>query len=170
MPSNDYLNLCRPLLPLPSIFPSFRVFSMSRLFPSGGQSIGASASASVLPMNIQGRFPLGLIVLISLVSKGPSRVFSNTTVRKHQFFSAQSSLWANSHIHTRKTRILTRQAFVGKVMSLLFKYTVYVCHSLSSKEKHLLISFLQSPSTVISEPKKIKPVTVSISLHLLAMK
>ena len=114
-----------PLLPLPSIFPSFRVFSLSRHFTSGGQSIGASASASVLPMNIQGLFPLGLIGLISLVSKGPSRVFSSTTVRKHQFFSAQSSLWANSHLYitTRKTRILARQTFVGKVMSLLFKYT-----------------------------------------------
>ena len=65
----------------------------------GGQSIGASASASVLPMNIKGSFLLGLTGLISLQSKGISRVFSNTIVQKHQFFSAQLSLWSNSHIH-----------------------------------------------------------------------
>ena len=65
---------------------------MSQVFESGGQSIGASTSASVLPMNIQDLFPLGLIGLISLQSKGLSRVFSNTTVQKHQFFSAQPCL------------------------------------------------------------------------------
>ena len=68
-------------------------FPMSQLFPSGGQSIGAWLSASVLPMNIQGWFPLGLTGWISLQSKGLSRVFSNTMVQKHQFFSAQPSLW-----------------------------------------------------------------------------
>ena len=67
---------------------------------SGGQSIGVSASALVLPMNIQDWFPLGWTVLISLQSKGLPRIFSNTTVQKHQFFSAQFSLWSNSHIHT----------------------------------------------------------------------
>ena len=82
MPSN-HLILCHPLLPPPSIFPSIRVFSNEPAFESGGQSIGASAS--VLPMNIQGLFLLGLIGLISLQSKGLSRVFSNTTVQKHQF-------------------------------------------------------------------------------------
>ena len=65
-----------------------------------GQSIGGSASSSVLPLNIQGWFPLGFIGWISLQSKGLSRVFSNTTVQKHQFFGAQLSLWSNSHIHT----------------------------------------------------------------------
>ena len=75
-------------------------FLMSQLFASGGLSIGASASASVLPMNNQGWFPLGLIGLIFLQSKGLSRVFSNTTVQKHQFFSTQLSLWSKSHIHT----------------------------------------------------------------------
>ena len=74
-------------------------FPMSWLFTSGDQSIGASASASVLPVNIQGWFPLGLTGLISLVSKGLSRVFSSTTVGKHQFFSVQPSLWSNSHSH-----------------------------------------------------------------------
>ena len=76
-------------------------FQMSQFFTSGGQSIGALASASVLPMNIQNWFPLGLTGLIFLQSRGLSRVFSNTTVRQHQFFSAQLSLWSNSHIHTR---------------------------------------------------------------------
>ena len=101
MPAN-HLILCRPLLLLPSI----RVpFLMSWFFTSGGLSIGASASTSVLPMNSQDWFPLGWTVLSSLQSKGLQgeswRVFSsNTTVQKHQFFSAQPSLWSNSHIHT----------------------------------------------------------------------
>ena len=99
LPSN-HLILSRPLLLLPSIFPSVRVFLMSQLFTSGGQIIGASASASVLPMNIQSLFPLGLTGLISLPSKAISRVFSNTTIQKPQFFGAQLSLYSNSHIHT----------------------------------------------------------------------
>ena len=73
-------------------FPASGSFPMSQLFASGGQSIGASASTSVLPMNIQGWFPLGLTGLISLQSKGLSRVFSSTTIRKHQFFSTQLSI------------------------------------------------------------------------------
>ena len=100
MPSN-HLIFCRPLLLLPSIFPSVGSFPMSWLFASGGQTIGASASASVPPMNIQCWFPLGLTGLISLQSKWLSRVFYITTVGKHQFFSALPSLWANSHIITR---------------------------------------------------------------------
>ena len=72
----------------------------SLFFASGGQSIGASASASVLPVNIQHWFPLGWTGWISLQSKGLSRIFSNTAVQKHLFFSAQLSLWSNSHIHT----------------------------------------------------------------------
>ena len=99
MPSN-HLTLCHPLLLLPSIFPSIRVFSNECTFASGGQRIGASASASILPMNIQDWFPLGLNGLLSLQSKGLSRVFSNTTVQKHQFFGAQPSLWSNSHMRT----------------------------------------------------------------------
>ena len=99
IPSNHAL-LCHPLLLLPQSFPASGSFLMSRLFTSGGQRIGASAWASVLPMNIQGWFPLGLTDLISLQSKGPSRVFSTTTVQKHQFCSAQPSLWSNSLIHT----------------------------------------------------------------------
>ena len=80
-------HLCRPLL-LPSIFPSNQSFPMSQLFASGGQSSGASASALVLPMNIQEWFPLGWTGWISLQSKGLSRVFSNITVQKHRFFNA----------------------------------------------------------------------------------
>ena len=79
--------------------PASGSFPMSQFFTSGSQSIGVSASTSVLTMNIQDWFPLGLTGLISLQSKGLSRVFSNTTVQKHQFFGAQLSLWSNSHIH-----------------------------------------------------------------------
>ena len=82
----------------PQSFPASVSFPVSQLFSSSDQSIGGSAS--VLPMNIQGWLPLGLTGLISLLSKGLSRVFSNTTVQKHQFFSAQLSSQSNSHIHT----------------------------------------------------------------------
>ena len=80
-------------------FPASGSFPVSRFFASGGPSIGVSASAWVLPMNIQDWLPWGLTGSISLQSKGLSRVF-NTTVQKHQFFGAQLSLWSNSHIHT----------------------------------------------------------------------
>ena len=99
MPSS-HLILYRPFLLLPSIFPASGSFPMSQFFTSGGQSIEASASASVLPMNIQDWFPIGLTGLIFLLSKGLSRVFFNTTVQKHQLFGAQLSFWASSHIHT----------------------------------------------------------------------
>ena len=99
-------------------FPASESFPMSQFFPSGGQSIRASASASILPMNIQDWFPLGLTGLISLQSKGLSIVFSNTTIQKHQFFGTQISLWSNSHIHTwplGKSIALTRWTFAGHV-------------------------------------------------------
>ena len=83
-----------------AFFPALGSFPVSWLFTSGGQSIGASASASVLPGNIQSWFPLGLTGLMSLLSKGLSRVFSSTTVWKHQFFGTQPSLWSNPHIFT----------------------------------------------------------------------
>ena len=92
--------LCCPLLLFPSIIPSFRVFSNELAFCTRGQSIGASASASVLPLNIQDWFPLGLTGLIFLLSKGLSRVFPSTTLQKHQFLNAQPSLWYNTHIRT----------------------------------------------------------------------
>ena len=84
----------------PAFNPSQRQGLMNRLYSSGGQNIGVSVSALVLPVNIQDWFPLGLTSLIFLLSKGHSRVFFNTTIWKHQFFGAQPSLWANSHIRT----------------------------------------------------------------------
>ena len=84
----------------PQSFPASESFLMSQFFASGSQSIGASASTLILSKTIQGWFPLGFTGLISLCPKGPSRVFSNTKVQKHQFFSTQLSLWSNSHIHT----------------------------------------------------------------------
>ena len=100
-------------------FPAWGSFPMSRLF-SSGHSIGASTSASILPMNIQSWFPLRLTDLIFLLCKKLSRLFSSTTVRRHQFFSTQPSLWSNSHICTwllEKTIVLTIWTFVGKVVS-----------------------------------------------------
>ena len=84
----------------PQSSPASGSFQMSQIFASGGQSIRVSPSISVLPMNTQDWFPLGWTGWISLQSKGLSRVFSNTTVQKHQFFSTQLSLWSNSNIHT----------------------------------------------------------------------
>ena len=80
-------------------FPASGSFPVSRFFTSGGQSIGVSASASVLPVNNKDWFPLGLTGLISLLSKGLSRFFSSITVLKHHFFGAQLSLWSNCQIH-----------------------------------------------------------------------
>ena len=89
-----------PFSSCPQSFPASESFQMSQLFASGGQSIGVSDSASVLPMNTQDWSRLGWTGWTSLQSKGLSRVFSNTTVQKHQFFTAQLSLWSTSHIHT----------------------------------------------------------------------
>ena len=127
---------------------------MNWFFASSGQSIGVSASASLLPMTIQGLFPLGLTGLFSLQSKGLSRVFSNTTVQKHQFFSTQPSSQSNSHIHTGKTIALTRRTLVGKVMSLLLNMLSRLVITFLPRSNHLLISWLQSPSAVILESKK----------------
>ena len=139
---------------------------MSQLFASGGQSIGVSALASVLPRNTQGWSPLEWTGWISLQSMGLSRVF-NTTVQKYQFFVAQLSSQSNSHIHTwllEKNIALTRWTFVGKVMSLLFNMLSRLVIAFLPKSKCLLISWLQSPSAVILEPQKIKSVTVSPSI------
>ena len=100
MPSN-HLILCHPLLFLPSIVPNIRLsFLVSQVFPSCGQSIGVSASVSVLPMNIQDWFPWGLTGWISLQSKGLSSVFSNTTVQKHQFFLCSAFFIVQLYTHT----------------------------------------------------------------------
>ena len=98
MPSN-HLILCYPLLFLPSVFPSIRAFSNELALRIRQSNIEASAASSVIPMNIQGWFHLGFTSLISMQSKGLSRVFSSTRVQKHEFFSTQPSLWLNSHIH-----------------------------------------------------------------------
>ena len=99
MPSS-HLILCHPLSSCPQSLPNSRSFSMRQLFAWGGQSIGVSASASVLPMNTQDWSPLGWTGRNSLQSKGFARVFSNTTVQKYQFFSAQAFSQSNSYIHT----------------------------------------------------------------------
>ena len=119
----NHLILCWPCLLLPSIFVSIRIFSNESALCIRWQSIRASALAAALPMNIQNWFPLELTGFISLLSKRLSRVFSNTTIQKNQFFGAQPSLWFNSHIHTwllGKIIALTRWTFVCKVMSPLF--------------------------------------------------
>ena len=116
--SSNHLILCRPFSFCPQ-----SSFLVSQLLASGSQSTGASASASVLPMNIKDWFPVGLTGLISLRSKGLSRIFSNTIVQKHQFFGASAFFMVQlSHLYmtTGKTIALTRWIFVGKVMSLLF--------------------------------------------------
>ena len=97
---SSHLILCCPCLLLPQSLPASGSFPVSRLFAWGGQSIGVSASASVLPMSTQDWFPLGWTGWISLQSKGLSRVFSNTTVQKHQFFGVQLFSQSNSHIYT----------------------------------------------------------------------
>ena len=135
---------------------------MSWLFLSGDQNTGASASALVLPMSIHSWFPLRLTVLISLLSKGLSGVFSNTAVQKHQFlgtfFIVQLS---HPYMTTGKTIALTSWILFGKVMSLLFNMLSRLFITLCPWSKRLLISWLQSPSAVILEPRKIKSVTVS---------
>ena len=121
MPSN-HLILCRPLLLLPSIFPSIRVFSNMSVLRIRWPKYW-SFSLSISPSNeYSGLISLRMDWLDPLQSKGLSRVFSNTTVQKHQFFSAQLSLGSSSHLYmtTGKTIALTRWTFVGKIMSLLF--------------------------------------------------
>ena len=100
MPSNHLILCYIPFSSCLQSFPASGSFLVSQLFTSGGKRIGVSASASVLPTNIQDRFPLGCTGWISLQFKGLSRVFSNTTVQKHQFFGIQLSLQSNCHIHT----------------------------------------------------------------------
>ena len=126
-----------PFSSCPQSFPSSRSFSMSWLFASGGQRIGASASASVLPMNIQDWFPVGLTGLISLLSKGLSRVFSSTTVQRHQFFRAQPCLLFSSHLCTwllKKPELWLYGPLSAK-WCLCFSIHWLVCHSFTSKEQ-----------------------------------
>ena len=143
-------------------FPSSESFPASWLFTSGGQSVGASTSASVLPMNIQDRFPLGLTGLTSLQSK---RLSSPTS----QFKSINSLVFsfifgpALTSIHDYwKNHSFDYMDFVSKVTSLLFNILSRFVIVFLARSKHLLISWLQSATAVILEPKRIKPVTVSI--------
>ena len=148
---SKHLILCRPFSSCLQSFPASGSFQMSQFFVSGG------ASASVLPMNIPGWFPLGLTGWISLQSKGLPRVLSNTTVQKHQFFSIQPSLWSNSHflyMTTGKTIAFTIPTFAGKVTSLLFNMLSIFVIVFLPRSKHRLISWLQSLCAVILKPWK----------------
>ena len=149
-----------PFSSCPQSLPASESFPMSQLFACGGQSTAVSTLASFLPKNTQD-WSLEWTSWICLQSKGPSRVFSNTTVQKHQFFGAQPSLESNSHMSTGKTIAFTRQTFVGKVMSLLFNMLSKFVITFLPRSKCLLISWLQSPSAVILEPKNIKSAPVS---------
>ena len=135
---------------------------MSWLFTTGGQSIGASAS--ILPTTLQGWFPLGLTGLISLLSKGLSRVKSSPAQFKRSNSLALSLLYGSIFIPihaTRRTLALTIRTFVSKVMSLFFNTLSRFVIAFLPVSKHHLVSWLESPSTVILEPKKIKSVTAS---------
>ena len=160
MPSNR-LKLCCPLL-LPSIFPSIRVF-----FKESALRIRWPKywSFSISPSNECSELISFRIDWFDLLqSKGLSRVFSNSMVQKHQFFSAQPSSWSNSHIHTcllEKNITLTTQTFISKVISLLFSMLLRSVIAFLPRSKYLLISWLQSPSALILEPEKIKSATVS---------
>ena len=162
MPYNRLI-LCHPLLLLPSIFPASGSFPMSWLLASGGQSIGALASASVLPMSIQDWFPLGLTDLI-LQSKGLSSLLQHhsskaSILQCSAFFMVHLS---HPYMTTRKTIALTRWTFLGKVMSLLFSMLSWLFITYLRRNKGLLLSWLQSPPAVILEPPKIKSLTISI--------
>ena len=136
---------------------------MSQLFTLGGQSIGVSASASVLPMNTQDWSPLGWTGWISLQSMGLSSLLQHHSTKASilqcsVFFIVQLS---HPYMTTGKTTALTRWTFVDKVMSLLFNMLSRLLITFLPRSKHLLISWLQSPSAVILEPRKIKSATVS---------
>ena len=171
MPSN-HLILCHPLLILPSIFSSIRILSSESVLHIRYEmwSIRVSASASVLPMNIQDWLPLGLNGLISFQSKGLSKFFSSSTIQNHQS-SVLSLLYgpALTSVHDyRKNCSLTIQMFVGKVMSLLFNMLSRFIIAFLPRAKS--VNFRTAVTiAVILEPKKIKSVIVSIFSHLFAM-
>ena len=170
MPSSHLIFIV-PFSSCPQTLPASGSFPMSQLFEWGGQSIGVSASASVLPMNTQDWPPLGWTGWISLQSKGLSRVFSNTILQKYQIFgdqlSSQSTL-TSIHDHW-KNHSLDHMDLVGKIMPLLFSMLYRLVITFLPRSKSLLISWLQSPSAVILEPSKIT-VTVSTVSHLFERK
>ena len=145
-----------PFSSCPQSLPASEAFPMSQLFAWGGQSTGASALASFLPKKSQDWSPSEWTGWISLQSKGLSRVFSNTTVQKHQFFGTAFFIVQLSHpyVTTGKTISLTRQTFVGKEMSLLLNMLSRLIITFLPGSKYLLISWLQSLSAVILEPQK----------------
>ena len=155
---SNHLILCCPLLLLPSIFPSIRVFPNESVLQSDGQSTGASAS--VLPMNIQYRFPLGWTGWIALQSKSLLQHHSSkaTVFWPSPFFIVQLS---QTYMTTGKTIALTIRAFVSQVVSLLFNTLSRLFVAFLPRSKRLLISWLQSPSAMILEPKNLKSDTVS---------
>ena len=161
MPSN-HLIFCHPLL-LPSIFPSTRVFSNESALGIRWPKYWSFSFSISLSSKYSGLIFFSIDGLDLLAVQGLSRVFSNTTVQKHQFFSAQHSLWSNSHIHTwlGKTIILTRRTFVSKVMSLLLNMWSRLVVAFLPRSQRLLISWLQSPSAVILKPKKVKSIRAS---------
>ena len=160
-PSSHFI-LCRPLLLLPSIFPSIRVFSSVSVLASGGQRIVVSDSSSILPMNILISFRMDWLDLLAVQRTLKSLLqhhSSKASILQHSaFFIVQLS---HPYMTTRKTKALTRWTFVGKIMSLLFNMLSRLVITFLPRSKHLLIWWLQSPSAVILEPPKIKSVTVS---------
>ena len=166
MPSN-HLILCRPLLSLPSMFPGIREsFPMSQFVASDGQSIGLRYGFSISPYNqCSGRIsfrtdwldPLAVQRTLKCLLQHHS---SNASILQHSaFFMVQLS---HPYMTTGKTMALTRWTFVSKVMSLLFNMLSRLIIAFLPRSKRLLISWLQSPSAVILEPKKIKSITVSV--------
>ena len=164
MPSN-HLILCHPLLLLPSIFPSTRVFSNESVLYIMWSKYWSFSFSTSSSSEYSGLISFRMDWFNILQSKWLSRAFSNTTVQKYQFFSAQPSLWSSSqHLYmtTRKTIALIIWTFVIKVMSLLFNMLSRLVIAFLPRRNHLLILWLQSLSAVILEPQKIKSVTVSI--------
>ena len=171
MPSN-HLILCRTLLLLPSIFPSLRVFSNESVLHIRCPKFW-SFSFSISPSNeysglISFRMDWLDLLAVQGILKSHLQHHSSkaSIVQRSAFFIVLS----HPYITTGKTIALTRQSFVGKVMSLLFNMLSRLVIAFLPRSKHLLISWLQSPSALILEPKKIKSVTVSIVSHLFAMK
>ena len=171
----SYLTISSSVAPFssyPQSFPASGSFPMSKLFRSGCQSIGASASASVLPMSIQGWFSLGLTSLICLQARN-SQEFSPAPQLKSISSSVLSFLYGSAFTSVHdywKTIALIRWTFIGKVMSLLFNMLSRLVIAFLPRSKCLLISWLQLVFTVVLEPKKIKSVKASTFPLLIAMK
>ena len=165
--SSNHLLLCCSLPLPPSVFPTSGSFQMSQLFASGGQTIGVSASTSVLPMNTQDWFPFRWTGWTSLQSKGLSSLLqhhsSKALILRHSaFFIVQLS---EPYMTTGKTIALTRWTFFGKVMSLLFNMLSSLVVTFLPRSKCLLISWLQSPSAVILEPPQNKDTSKWFNPH-----